>query len=84
MPKRFIHPTFPSGAPMLEPSLSQAPLEPVEALMCIRAIVDATVDRDGSMPLEAAFRLIDIVLVKALPSFRPREETPPDGATPTR
>jgi hypothetical protein len=57
-----------------------APLDPIEALMSIRVILDATVDRRGSMPMEAALRLVDVVLDKSLPSFRPREVPPTDGA----
>lgn len=51
----------------------QVPLDPVEALMSVRAIIDATRDGKGSMPMEAALQLIDIVLDRALLFFEERE-----------
>jgi hypothetical protein len=62
----------------------KAPLDPYEALMSIRAILDATVDRSSSMPMEAALRLIEAVLCKALPFFRPYEAPPADDTPSSR
>lgn len=56
---------------MKKPHPLGAPLGSDEALDCIRAIFAATVDRDCSISLEAAFRLIDKVLLKSAPLRQP-------------
>ena len=52
--------------------------------MSIRVILDATADKTANMPVEVALRLIDSVLTKALPSFRPRGALPDDDESSPR
>jgi hypothetical protein len=75
---QLLSPIAPVSSRMKDRDLPERPLDPVEALMSIRVILDATADKTASMPVEVALRLIDSVLTKALPSFRPRGLLPDD------